>query len=192
MNEIPLNPRAAAAVFMEACDNDVERAKVLARNRLEEARYEELRTILWHEAIDLEIDQLWRSGRGVRKREAVNPSPLSVLRQPAMRPAPPTTSTRALAKGEMSTPNPQMMGALNRRVAGLMHFEMPNGTHLATWTKQNLMDHGRKIIAASQSAMHTGLWLLDVAKMLPSDKSVVQDVLVEADLERLYRRRLAS
>lgn len=187
MNEIPLNPRAAAAVFMEACDNDVEQAKTLARTRLEEKRYEELRTILWHEAIDLEIDQLWRSGRSIRKHEALNPSPLLEPRPPAMRPQP-----HVLAKGEMSVPNPQMMSALNRRVAGLMHFEMPNGTHLGTWTKQNLMEHGRKVVAIGQSAMHTGLWMIDVAKMLPKDTSVVQDVLVEVDLERLYRKRLAS
>lgn len=188
MNEIPLNPRAAAAVFMESCDNDVEQAKKLARVRLEEARYEELRTILWHDAIDVEIDQLWRSGRSVRKREAVSAS--SEFRMPSVTP-PLRMAPQPLGKGEVSTPNPLMMEALGRRVAGLMHFEMPNGTMLAEWTKRNLVEHARKVISAGESATRTGRWFLAVAEMLPRDTTRVKDVLVEADLERLFRR-LAS
>jgi hypothetical protein len=188
MTDTPLNPRAAATLLMDECDNDVDRAKARARVRLAEPQYEALRTVLWHAAIDLEIEQLWRSGRDVRKRELEH-GPVLVGtpgRQPAMRPK---AGPAVLVKGETSTPNPAMIGALTRSVAGMLHFEMPGGTMLADWTKRNLLEHGRKVIANGRASMRTGAFFIAVAEMLPKDDSRVGDVLVEADVERLYRQQ---
>jgi hypothetical protein len=191
MTEIPVNVRAAAAVLMEEADNDVNKAKALARQRLVDKRYEEIRTVLWQTAIDQEIDQLWRSGRYHRKREAQLGRHIPT---PRMTPPRPVTSlsrqpSQPLTKGETSTPSPAMMSAVERHVTGFMCFEMPNGTQLADWTKRNLTDLGRKVISNGRSAMRTGGFFMAVAEMLPKDDSRVADVLVEADLERLYRQQ---
>lgn len=201
MNDIPLSKSAAAAVFMEEANYDVERAKAVARRRLADPQYAELREILWRDAIDSAIESEWREGRQVRKREALSPTQLvtgamaprrtersgqglSVARQDFVAPRP-------LSKGEMSVPNPAMQLARERHVAGLMAFEMPEGTRLFQWSKRKLIDHAQRVIANGKAAMHTGMFFLSVGEMLPKDDSLVGDVLTEADLQRLYRRQRA-
>lgn len=184
MTELPVNPSAAAAVLMDECENDVDRAKTLARQRLAQEAYEELRTQLWHAAIDQEIDQLWRSSRAIVKRETERSTTVFRARSSHTPPSP-----RVLAKGEVSTPNTDMMAAVNRSIGRWLAFAMPNGTKLEDWTKQDLRQHGRAVITNGRAAVKTGAFFLAVAEMLPKQESRVGDVLVEADLERLWRQQ---
>jgi hypothetical protein len=206
--DIPLNPRAAAAVLMEDCDQDVAEAKRLARTRLSEPQYEELRAALWQTMIDLSIDDVWRSGRDVRKREAERgPTFMSmpvVERPPLMRAervgdhvardaqnnsvARPLT----LTTGQTSTPSRALIGATRRVVAGLMQAEMPGGSKLEDWRKRDLRDHARRVAANASGALRWGGFLLATADLLSKDEMRVGDELVEADLQRLWRRQVSA
>lgn len=182
MQDIPLNKSAAAAVLMEEADYDVEQAKRLARVRFADPVYAELREVLWRDAIDAAIEAEWREGRYVRKREAMNPTTVATNRPAAHRP---------LLKGEMSTPNRQIQAARERHVAGLMAFEMPNGTRLVDWTRLNLRDHGRRVKGVGLQTLHTANFFLSVADMLSKDDAKVGDELTETDLQRLFRQQAA-
>lgn len=183
MSQIPPNPRAVAAVILEKCDYDVDRAKSIARQMLAKPEYDQMREVLWHSAIDLELDQLWRAGRPVRLKEMVRGRELLTL--PTRR-----QSTKTLQAGEVSVPNAAMTAALGRRTAGMMDFEMPNGTHIRDWTKRQLLEHGRKVVSNGQSTLRTGYFFVTVGEMLPKDDSVVGKVLTEVDLERAARSQL--
>lgn len=187
---IPLSSTQAAAVFMEEANYDVTLAKSLARRHLSEPEYAELQCVLAREQIDSAIDQAWRSGREVRKREVLHgpqPAPVGNYR-PVARIAP----QPMLQKGDVSKPSQTLQAAFDRHVAMLLHFEMPNGTRLCEWNKRTLHDLAQKVKTGAQSTLRTADWWLAICEMLPKDDSVVQDVLVEADLERLYRRHVLA
>lgn len=183
--------QSQALRFMQQAEYDLVLAKRIAHEEV--PKDPALLRMLWQQAIDATLENVWRSGREVhwKRAEGVtapNSADQRRVTVPAS-PAPPQKAPTVLRKGETSEPSPALMRATSRVLSGAMLFEMPRGTHIGQWTKAELDALADKVISQSRSGLATGYFFKAVAGMLKRSTDRVCDVLTNNDLERLMRQQ---
>lgn len=164
--ETAVTVRSFARDLMAESDNDVTKAKRLARERLscDHALREELTRPLIEAAIDSALDTEWRALR------------MASWHKP-----------RVLQTGELSTPSPRLRAGYEQM---LMDYQMPEGKRLRDCTKAELEKWSALMLEQGKTTMERGRWFALIASELPRRDALVGKALAEADLKRLQRKAM--
>lgn len=129
-------------------------------------------------AVDMSVEQEWRYPRALRLRSDEGEESQAQV---------------SFVAGEAPQPSPALVSGMQAHIADtykrLMDYEMPGGKRLSECTKAEVEQAAQRLIATGKTQVDRGEWLHRVAGLLKKRTDRVKDVLREADLRRMQKRK---